>query len=46
MANVGWMELAMMLGIVTVLVGLVTLLVLAARASAQAARPVVVGPDS
>ena len=46
MANVGWMELAMMLGIVTVLVGLVTLLVMAARASAEATRPELVGPDS
>jgi hypothetical protein len=46
MANVGWMELAMMLGILAVLVGLVTLLVLAARTSAQSAGPELVGPDN
>lgn len=45
MANVGWMELAMMLSIVAVLVGLVTLLVLAAKRSAQAERAKLVGPD-
>ena len=46
MANVGWMEAVMMLGIVATLVGLVALLVMAARVSAQNARPELVPPDS